>query len=105
MTHNQRHNRPRRPWFVSDRLCDGYVRIGRNGGDVELIQKLKAIRMLTVNLIVGALGAFSMLQGGDPTVVGPTAIVVLGLLNGIELSEWLAAKQALSEIQRQDGGD
>lgn len=96
----------RRRWYHSDRLCDGYVKIERNGGDVELIQKIKAIRMLTVNLIVGLLAGFAILEGGDPTVIGPTAIVTLGLLNGIELSEWLAAKQALAEIHGgNDGSD
>ena len=86
-----------RPWYVNDRLTEGYLTICQNGGDVELIQTLKAVRMLTVNLIIGILSVFLVLEGADPTIVGGFAITALALLNGVELSEWLAAKQAIQE--------
>lgn len=94
-----------RPWYVNDRLTEGYLRICEYGGDVELIQTLKAVRMLTVNFIIGLLSVFLVLEGADPTIVGGVAITALALLNGVELSEWLAAKQAMQEHELTNGDE
>jgi len=94
-----------RPWYCSDTLTDAYREIEERGGDLRLLQHLKVVRAIVTNLLVAAVAGFAITEGGDPTLIGGAAVVSLALLNGIEISEWLAAKQALEELDLEQQED
>ena len=87
-----------RPWYCIDTLVEAYKKIEETGGDLRMLQHLKVIRAILTNVLVAGVGMFSIMEGGDATLIGSSAVVALALLNGIEVSEWLAAKQALAEL-------
>ena len=91
-----------RPWYVLDGLCDNYLYLHENGGDLRMLQALKVIRGITLNVIIAAISVFTILEGADPTLIGGIGLIGLMLINGIELSDYLAAKQALDEAQEVD---
>lgn len=74
-----------------------------------MLQTLKVIRAIVLNLLLAGFGAFAIIQGADPTVTAVLTITALGLVNGIEVSEWIAAKRALEEVsleaQDDDGSE
>jgi len=88
----------RRPWYISDRLCSRYTSIAANGGDVVAMQTLKIIEGIVANIVLAALAVFFVDAGADPTIIGTGTLTVLGILNGVSLSEYLAARQALEEV-------
>jgi len=90
-----------RPWYISDRLCDRYAAIARNGGDVKRMQVLKIVESILANIGVIVVGIFAILEGGDPTILGSGTLTVLGILNGVSLSEYLAARQAIEESKQE----
>lgn len=95
----------RRPWYCSDQLTNAYKTIGEHGGDLRMLQALKIFRWITLNLMVSAVAVFAIVQGADPTFIGGAALVTFGLVNGIEWTEYAAARQALQEIEFEAGGD
>ena len=92
-----------RPWYCSDTLCDSYKVIESTQGNLKMLQALKVFRAIVLNVLLAGFGTFALIQGGDATLIGITTILALSLLNGIEVSEWVAAKRALDELQ--GGGD
>lgn len=94
-----------RPWYCSDVLCDGYKHIGTTQGNLKMLQALKVFRAIVLNVLLAGFGTFVLIRGGDATVIGITTILALSLLNGIEVSEWVAAKRALDELQGGGGSD
>ena len=87
-----------RPWYCNDDLVDTYRQIQQNGGDLNMLRVLKVIRAIITNLLVGVVIIYAILEGADPTLVGVLGLAAFVVINGIDLSEWLAAKQALEEI-------
>lgn len=70
------------------------------------LKRWKLLKATVTNTIVAVVALAAILEGADPTVVGSLALISLATLNGVELSEWLAAKQALAEYnQRQPPGE
>jgi hypothetical protein len=87
-----------RPWYCYDELVEAYKAIERTGGDLRMLQHLKVVRAITTNVLVAGIAWYAINMGGDPTLIGSSAVVALAVLNGIEVGEWLAAKQALTEL-------
>jgi hypothetical protein len=90
-----------RPWYCSDFLVVSHKQFQKTQGSLKMLQYLKVARGLVLNLMLGGFGAFSILKGADPTLIGVLTISGLVLVNGIELSEWLAAKRALEELDQE----
>ena len=90
-----------RPWYVIDALCDDYLSVATNGGDLRMLQLLKVIRGISLNATIAAVTLYTILEGGDPTVIGGVGLLALMIVNGIELGDYLAAKQALEEAKRE----
>jgi hypothetical protein len=88
-----------RPWYVLDGLCNDYSDI--SSGDLRMLQALKVLRGITLNLTIAALCIIMVLEGGDPTVIGSIGLIGLMVINGVELTDYLAAKQALDEAQQE----
>lgn len=101
MTSPQRRSTPR-PWYCNDRLVDDYRATLRDGGDLSMYKSLKFIRSIIVNLGIIGLAYYSLSLGADPTIVGGSAIVVLGGYNGLELGDYVAAIRAYKEVQHQE---
>jgi|GEM_PF-2244793 len=57
----------------------------------------KVLKNLVVSLAIVGFGIFSVVEGADPLRVFSLGIVVLGLVNGMELSEFYAA---WAQVQR-----
>jgi len=94
-----------RPWYVIDALCDDYLSVATNGGDLHMLQALKVVRGITLNVIIGLIAVIMVLKGGDPTVIGGIALIGLMVINGVELGDYLAAKQALEEAKQEASDD
>ena len=86
-----------RPWYIQDSLCDDYLHVANNGGDLQMLQALKVLRGISLNAIIAAVTLYTVLEGGDPTLLGGVGLVALMVINGVELTDYLAAKQALDE--------
>jgi hypothetical protein len=63
------------------------------------LKTYKTIKAGIVSLFSLAIGLYSIAQGADPTAVGLSTIAALLVINGFELSEWVAAKQQLVDLQ------
>jgi hypothetical protein len=99
-------HRPSRPWYCNDALVEDYREsIAADGGDLSMFKALKLVRSIIVNLGIIGLGAYSLRLGADPTFVGGLAIATLAGYNGLELSDYLAALRAYSELQRETTDD
>lgn len=92
-----------RPWYCSDTLCDSYKVIESTQGNLRMLQALKVLRAIVLNVLLAGFGTFVLVRGGDPTLIGVVTILALSLLNGIEVSEWVAAKRALDELEGGNG--
>ncbi len=68
-----------------------------------MLKALKIIRAIIVNLGIIGISAVSVLEGGDPTVIGILSLFTLGTYNGLELSDYAALLQAYREIQADNG--
>jgi hypothetical protein len=91
-----------RPWYVLDELCDDYVAVRRTSGDLRMLQLLKVIRGITLNASLFAMSIFAILEGADPTLIASIGLIALMIVNGVELGDYLAAKQALEEADHND---
>jgi len=91
-------DRSQRPWYILDGPCDEYKRSFGDTGPT-MLKTLKTIRAIIVNvgLIVISLSALS--QGGDATVIGPLALLVLAGYNGVEYADYMALVRAYAEYQ------
>ena len=69
------------------------------------IQALKVFEGILANLVLAGLAWFLVSNGADPTIIGSLAIAVLAALNGISLSEYLAARQAIRETDLEVSDD
>ena len=92
-----------RPWYVIESACDGYAAI--DVGELRMLQALKVIRGITLNAVVAVMSLFAIVEGGDPTIVASLGLVALMLVNGIEATDYVAAKQALEEAKREAADD
>lgn len=98
MTHKQT-----RPWWVLDDACDEYVKaLSRSDDEFAMIKTLKIIRQIIVNLGLVAISLYSISLGGDPTIIGFSALAVLGGYNGLEFSDYMALLQAYQEVQNDE---
>jgi hypothetical protein len=67
-----------------------------------MLQALKVFRAIVLNVLLAGFGTFVLIRGGDATVIGLTTILALSLLNGIEVSEWVAAERTRSKQLQPD---
>jgi len=88
-----------RPWFCSDEIVDEYRTTLSDGERLPMLKTLKIIRAIIVNLGIILLAVYSLRLGADPTIVGGLGIITLAGYNGLELSDYLAALRAYSELQ------
>jgi len=89
-----------RPWYISDRACDEYRQVAHDDdGEFRMLKSLKILRSIIVNLGIIAIGLYSISLGGDPTIVGTLALLVIGGYNGLEFSDYLALVRAYNEVQ------
>ena len=105
MAHKQ-HSPPRK-WYCSDDLTDEYVRAYHRGGEQKLrmAQKLRILRAIVVNVGLIGITVFALSEGADPTLVGTSGILSLALYNGVEVADYIALMQAMSEVKAGAGGD
>ena len=99
----------KRPWYVSNRACDDYRETlsvdNDSGGNLRMLKALKIIRSLLVNFGIISIGLYSILTGGEPTLIGTIALAVLGGYNGLEFSDYLALVRAYHELDDEDDYD
>ena len=88
-----------RPWYVLEGLCDSYA--GISTGDLRVLQILKVLRGMTLNVVLAVICVYTVLEGGDPTLIGALALIGLMVVNGVELTDYLAAKHALEEAKQE----
>jgi len=88
-----------RPWYCIDALTDDYLDIGRAGENLKMIKTIKAIQSLIANIGVIGLGAIGILYaGGNATYIVVSAIITLGLLNGVMAVDYASVAQAIIEL-------
>jgi len=104
---SNQHSPPRREWYCNDRLTDEYITAHNNGGDLEMAKKLRIIRSIVVNLGMIGITVFALTEGADPTIVGGGGLLSIALYNGVEVADYIALMQAISEVQApaESGGD
>lgn len=90
---------PSRPWYCNDHLVEDWLTVEREGGDLKMLRSLKIIRSILVNIGVIAVALLSIWSGAEPTLVGTTALVVLGGFNGVEAADYAALAQAVAEVR------
>ena len=89
-----------RPWYCRDAVVDEYHdTLSEDGERLPMLKFLKILRSIIVNLGVIGLGIYAIQSGADPTFMGGLAVGILGLYNGLELSDYAALIQAYKEIQ------
>ena len=91
-------HRPR-PWYCPDALVDDHKAALKRGGDLRMLKTLKVIRSIVVNAGIIAITVYSVAAGGDPTYVGLTGLLTLGLYNGLEVADYFAIAQAVVELR------
>ena len=91
-------DRTQRPWYILDGPCDEYRRsLGDTGP--TMLKLFKTVRAIIVNVGLIAISLSSLSQGGDATIIGPLAILVLAGYNGVEYADYMALARAYSEYQ------
>lgn len=63
------------------------------------LRAYKAAKSLIVSVFVLAAGTHSLVEGGDPTAIGLATLAALIVINGFEISEWMAAKEELTRLR------
>jgi len=97
---------PRRPWYVHNRLCDDWLTIDRNGGDLKMHKSLKLAESIIVNLGIITITLAGFYLGGDVTIFGSLGLFILGAYNGVATMNYLSLLQAIAEVkQQQDSSD
>jgi len=90
-----------RPWYCLDALVEDYLTVASTGGDLYVIKTIKAIQTLVANVGAIAIGVLALLYGADPTIVGSTAMITLGLLNGALALDYAAVARAVVELSEE----
>jgi len=91
-----------RPWYCRDSAVDEYrSTISEDGDRLPMLKTLKILRAIIVNIGVIGIAFYAILSGGDPTFLGGLGLGVLGLYNGLELSDYAALLQAYKEAQNE----
>jgi len=90
-----------RPWYCSDRLVDDWKTVHQTGGDLKMLKSLKIVRSIVVNIGLTAITVLGLRYGGDPTVIVPLALGVLGAYNGVEIADYQALAQAIVEVSQE----
>jgi len=91
------------PWYVSRDAVDEYRAVERRGGDLKMLKTLKIIRSIIVNLGVIVIALVALHSNAEPTVIGTTALLVLGAYNGVEYSDYQALVHAIAEVRGEGG--
>jgi len=91
-------DRTQRPWYVLDGPCDEYRRTFSDTGPT-MLKLLKTIRAIIVNVGLISISLLALSQGGDATIIGPLAILVLAGYNGVEYADYMALVRAYTEYQ------
>ena len=87
-----------RPWYVLDGPCDEYKRSFEDTGPT-MLKLLKTVRAIIVNVGLISISLLSLSQGGDATIIGPLALLILGGYNGVEYADYMALARAYTEYQ------
>jgi hypothetical protein len=90
-----------RPWYCSDHLVDDWKTIHQTGGDLKMLKSLKIVRSIVVNAGLTAITILGIKHGGDPTVIAPLALAILGAYNGVEIADYQALAQAIVEVSQE----
>jgi hypothetical protein len=91
-----------RPWYVNDRLCDDWLTIERQGGDLRMLKSLKIARSIIVNLGIIIITSLALYYGGRPDLFGALGLLTLAAYNGIEVVDYISLMQAIVEAQETD---
>jgi len=91
-------DRTERPWYVLDGPCDEYKRTFGDTGPT-MLKMLKTVRALIVNIGLIAISLSALSQGGDATIIGPLALLIIAGYNGVEYADYIALVRAYSEYQ------
>lgn len=91
-----------RPWYVSDRLCDDWLTVERQGGDLRMLKTLKILRSIVVNIGIIAITTLALYYGGRPDLFGTLGLLTLAAYNGIEVFDYVSLLQAIAEAQDQN---
>jgi len=67
-----------------------------------MLKTLKLLRAIVVNAGIFVVSGYSLYLGADPTLIGLTAIVVVGAYNGLEISDYLALVEAVKQVQNEE---
>lgn len=68
------------------------------------LKTYKVLKSLLVSAFIFVLGLYALSEGSDPTptIIATTAAIMV--VNGFELSEWVAAREQLLTGQQSDDG-
>jgi len=91
-------DRTQRPWYILDGPTDEYKRSFSDTGPT-MLKILKTVRALIVNIGLIAISLSALSQGGDATIIGPLALLILGGYNGVEYADYIALARAYAEYQ------
>lgn len=94
-----------RPWYCPDSLVEDYLEFANDGGDLQMLKRVRAIESLIVNIGIIAITLAALHFGEANSYVVSTAIVTLGLLNGLIAADYRALAQAIVEFSQAYGGD
>lgn len=94
-----------RPWYCHDGLVDAYLTRAREGDDLRVLKSVRAIESLLVNAGIIGITAAALHYGEANPYVVLTAIVTLGLLNGVLAADYKALARALTELSSAEGGN
>jgi len=67
-----------------------------------MLKTLKLLRAIVVNAGIFVVSGYSLYLGADPTLIGLTAILVVGAYNGLEISDYLALVEAVKQVQNEE---
>jgi len=90
-----------RPWYVHDRLCDDWLAVKQQGGDLKMLKSLKIARSIVVNLGIISISLVALYYGARPDILGPLGVLVLAGYNGVEVMDYLSLLQAIAEAKQQ----
>ena len=63
------------------------------------LKRWKIIKSVLLSLAVLGFATYAIMQGADPTTIGLPAVIMAGLIAGVELSEYVAA---FAEVHQDD---
>jgi len=95
-------SRIKRPWYCPDQLVEEYRSEGENGGDLEMLKIVRRIQALIVNGGNVAITLLYISAGATNPWVIVTAILTLGLLNGVMAADYKAIVRAIAELNSQN---